>query len=364
MSPTENRKLAIKRAIVVLGIVVFAAIGWSGFKVWSAWNDVETVPFDPGGARDALTTTTVAPGTTVTSSSTVASSTTSTSTTSTIPPLFIPRGRLSTFLVMGSDDSTKRADVILLVMLPPDSGDAIMVSIPRDLFVPNPCTGITTKINENLFGCESVGVSGPEQLAIAIENFTGIPIDHFAMFTFPGFRQIIDRVGGIEVCVGPYPIRDLNEDFDNFVLPAGCSLANGEQALSWARSRHTQQLTESGWGDVPGASDLTRNVHQQEMLLTALDEIKQIRSLPELQGLVEDVSDTFTIDDGLGLGDAIALLWDARAISSDNIYRVTLDVRHATHEVHGAILYLDTPFQETIVEAYPGALVWLEGWDN
>jgi len=254
--------------------------------------------------------------------------------------------------------------VILLVMLPADSGDAVMVSIPRDLFVNNPCYNRNTKINENLWGCPSAGVSGQEQLAVAIEDFTGIPIDHFASFTFDGFEQIIDRVGGVEICVGDYPIRDLNEDFDNFQMPAGCSMANGEQALAWVRSRRTQQLTESGWRTMPGVNDLTRNERQQEMLLIALDTLKEVRSLPELQGLVEDVSDAFTIDEALGLGEAIALLWEVRTISSDDIYRASLDVRFSFSEADGAILLLKVPFQDTVIAAYPRAFEFFDGWGD
>jgi len=249
-----------------------------------------------------------------------------------------------------------------------------MVSIPRDLYVMNPCRNVKTKINENLFGCENAGVSGPEQLAIAVEDFSGVPIDHFAMFTFPGFRQIIDRVGGVEVCVGPYAIRDKNEDlspnwsptdeWDYFQLRAGCSHVNGHQALSWVRSRRTQQSTDAGWVTMPGVNDLTRNQRQQDLLLTALDELKDIRSIPELQGLVEDVSNAFTIDDNLGLGDAIALLWDVRTISSDDIYRATLDVRTFTTELEESVLLLNVSFQDTLIGAYPPAYQFFDGWDG
>lgn len=358
MSPSENKSSAVRRAIVVIGVLVIAAVAWSGVKVWSSWRNVDRVEFDTGSAREALGAVTTEAGSTTTTAApatTLVATTSSTSSTTTLPTLLLDRSTLNTFLVIGSDDSTRRADVILLIMFPPNTGDAIIVSIPRDLYVHNPCTGTNTKINQNLFGCEAAGVSGPEQLAIAVEDFSGVPIDHFAMFTFPGFRQIIDRVGGVEVCVGPYAIRDLNEDFDNFQLPAGCSTVNGEQALSWMRSRHTQQLTDAGWIGMPGVNDLTRNQRQQEMLLTALDRLKQIRSLPELQGLVEDVSNAFTIDENLGLGDAIALLWDVRSVGSDSIYRASLDVRFASDEFAGDILLLNIPFADTVIGAYPRA---------
>ena len=54
MSATPNRRPAIRRAIVVIGIVVFTAAAWSGFRVWSAWQDVDRVGFDTGSAREAL----------------------------------------------------------------------------------------------------------------------------------------------------------------------------------------------------------------------------------------------------------------------------------------------------------------------
>jgi len=364
MSATPNRRPAIRRAIVVIGIVVFTAAAWSGFRVWSAWQDVDRVGFDTGSAREALgapvsesNATTDDPPTT-----TIATAAPATTTSLTIPPTFLDRGRLNTFLVMGSDFSTKRADVILLVMLPANSGDAVIVSIPRDLLVHNPCWDRDTKINENLWGCPSVGVSGPEQLAVAIEDFTGIKIDHFASFTFQGFEQIIDRLGGVEICVGDYPVQDPNADLKDFRMPAGCSIGNGYQALSWMRSRTTQQLTESGWRIMPGVNDLARNERQQEMLLTALETLKGVRSLPELQGLVQDVSEAFTIDEGLRLGEAIMLLWEVRTINSEDIHRVSLDVRFSFSEVNGAILLLNVPVQDSIIAAYPRGFEFFEEW--
>ena len=42
---------------------------------------------------------------------------------------------------------------------------------------------------------------------MAVEDFTGVEIDHFAVFDFEGFKAIIDRVGGVEICV-EYAVRD------------------------------------------------------------------------------------------------------------------------------------------------------------
>jgi hypothetical protein len=79
--------------------------------------------------------------------------------------------------------------------------------------------------------------------------------------------------------------------------------------------------------------------------------------------LVEDVSNSFTIDENLGLGDAIALLWDARTISSDDIYRVTLDVVTSTSDAGASILLMNTPFRDTMLAAYPGAHAFFD-WND
>ena len=90
--------------------------------------------------------------------------------------------------------TSSRADVIVLLLLPADGSDPVMVSIPRDLYLPNPCTGGYTRVNATLNGCGEAA-TGPELLSVAVEDFTGVQIDHFAVFDFEGF-QAISRPGG------------------------------------------------------------------------------------------------------------------------------------------------------------------------
>jgi LCP family protein required for cell wall assembly len=353
----------LRRAGLVGLIVVVGWAGWTGFKVWRAWDNVDRVPFNVEGAREILaagagSTTTTNPADSGTENSTP------TTTIITDPPPTLDRGVLNTFLVIGTDQrdglgTSIRADVILLIMLPPSTNDAIMLSIPRDLYVTNPCLNRKTKINANLNGCGDE-ISGPELMAIAVEDFTGVPVDHFAVFNFAGFEQIIDTVGGVEICVGDYPIRDLNEGLYDFSMPAGCSVANGRLALSWVRSRHTQQLIDGRWRTIPGVSDLTRNERQQDLLLIALEKLKGVTDFNALSSLVERVADAFAIDDTLGLRDAIGILWDARSIDSDFIYRPVLDVRFSETEDGESILVAVRSFQAILSETYPNAGLWYE----
>jgi LCP family protein required for cell wall assembly len=351
-----------RRAGLVLLIVIAGWGGWTAFKVWQAWESVPRVAFDTERARSIL----AADADPVAGEAPAATTTTTMAepkgfegrTFDSIPSQTIDRGVLNTFLVIGTDERTSaeslRADVILLVILPPDTDDVVMLSLPRDLYVDNPCLGIKTKINANLNGCGDE-VSGPELMAIAIEDYTGIPIDHFVVFDFDGFVEVVDTVGGIQICVGDHAVRDTNPGLKDFEMPAGCSVADGATALGWVRSRKTQILVDGAWQRMPGVTDLTRNERQQNLLIGALERLKVIRDVNQLAAVVERLSGAFTIDEGLGLRDAIGIAWDLRSISSADIHRPSLDVSFSTNDAGESILILVGGFEANLRAGYSNA---------
>lgn len=159
-------------------------------------------------------------------------------------------------LIIGSDraiGSSRRADVIMLALIPTNGSGLTLVSLPRDLYLANPCGGGWARINGALNGCG--GVSGPNLLAVVVEDFTGIPIDHFVMFDYDGFARVVDIAGGVQVCVD-YPTFDTNTTPD-LDLPAGCSTLGGKMALSWVRSRKTRQIVDGVERAMPGGGDHT-----------------------------------------------------------------------------------------------------------
>ncbi len=256
-------------------------------------------------------------------------------------------GETQAFLVIGGDQVAGAADVIMLLVLPGDGSKPFMVSLPRDLYLPNRCTGGYTRINATIHGCDDI--SGPTLLALTVEDFTGIEVDHFAMFDFEGFERIIDGVGGVEICV-EYPVRDSKSGLD---LPAGCTNATGEQALAWVRSRHTQQKVDGRWRSMPGAGDLLRNQHQQEVILQLFSKLKTFESPSDLTRKVAELSDNFTLDDQLGLADAIALAWQLRDLDLEDINRLTIPVRLTSNKKGQSILVPTAPFADVLAEAYP-----------
>lgn len=246
------------------------------------------------------------------------------------------------YLVVGSDEGDLRADVIILALLPKDGSAPLMVSLPRDLYLPNRCTQGLTRLNANYNGC-GPDLNGPTQLAGAVTDFTGIEIDHFALFTMDGFEQIIDAVGGIEICVD-HPVR---ED-TRLDLPAGCSQVDGRMALGWVRSRKTQELVDGRWRTMPEVSDLTRNQRQQDLILDVAGRAGSFGSPAELSRFVASLSDAFTLDDRLGLSGAAELAWSNRHLRPEDVVRLTVPVEPYTTSGGAQVLLPTTPFADVL----------------
>lgn len=160
----------------------------------------------------------------------------------------------TTYLMVGSDSrgdltaaerkqygtgnaSGQRTDTIMV--LHTGAGPNLLMSIPRDSLVEVPGYG-TTKINA------AYAYKGPKLLVQTVENETGIKIDHFVEVGFGGFVDLVDAVGGINVCP-PFAMDDPLAKID---LEKGCQEVDGPTALGYARSRKTDQK----FGDLGRAS--------------------------------------------------------------------------------------------------------------
>jgi LCP family protein required for cell wall assembly len=260
-------------------------------------------------------------------------------------------GAYRSVLLIGNDEAAELADVILLAVLPADESLApFMVSLPRDLYVPNRCTNGYGRINTAYRECGDV--NAPTMLALAVEDFTGINVDNFAIFDFAGFERVIDGVGGVEIC-SEYPLRDPKSYLD---FPGGCVNADGATALAWVRSRKTQQLVNGSWRSVPGASDLLRNEHQQDVLIQLAKKLRTFKSPADLSNKINELSNAFVVDDGLGLGDTLSLAWALRDIDVESIQRLVVPVKLGRTTSGQSILRATKPFDEVLAEFYPELL--------
>jgi LCP family protein required for cell wall assembly len=176
------------------------------------------------------------------------------------------------------NDAPFLTDSIMAVSIDPTSNRVMMASIPRDLVVhmnlqSNPSRIWTQKINAayevpytNIICCVASQYTGPNGGGYAAEHevskVTGLTFDHYIAIDFVAFRDMVNALGGVDVCLSTN-LDDLEyPNYNNGYMPihfkAGCQHLNGEQALEIARSRHALQPEQS--------SDFGRARRQQDIM--------------------------------------------------------------------------------------------------
>ncbi|GAB2885274.1 LCP family protein [Nocardioides pacificus] len=128
--------------------------------------------------------------------------------------------------VRAGDRAGQRTDTIML--LHTGSGPNLLMSIPRDSYVEIPGYG-TSKVNA------AYAYDGARLLVETMEQNTGIRIDHYVEIGFGGVINMVDAVGGVEIC----PKRAMNDPDARLKIKKGCQEADGLTALGYARSRKT-----------------------------------------------------------------------------------------------------------------------------
>lgn len=329
-------RIGLGAAILLLGFV-----GWHGVQLWLAWRSFEHVEFDPVASRAALPSIPASPTTAAPEGDEEPGP----------PPLAIlaDQDAVDVFLLVGSDEDKRdvdalRADSILLFVWPKDGSDPLLTSLPRDLYLRSPCTGESVRISTTLDGCGEAA-NGPELLALTVEDFTGLAVDHFAVVSFNGFVDIVDGLGGIELCV------DVMTWLGALILEPGCTMADGTQALSWLRERTAFELVDGEWVGTE-AGDLDRVERQQHLILKLLSRLRRFRSPLELSNLVGDLSHAFVLDDGLGLGQAVDLAWDLRRVSPEQIRRRPLAVEDEISAAGEFVRLPAEPFEALLRDVY------------
>jgi len=228
----------------------------------------------------------------------------------------------------------QRSDVIILVHLVPAARHATVLSIPRDLYVPVAGTGGSAKIN-------SAFNRGPGQLVQTIQQSLGIPVHHYLLVNFDGFREVVDALGGVAMYF-PRPVRDSNNGRNESglaVAAAGCRRLDGDQALALARSRYFQYQDKAGrWHGDPG-TDLGRIRRQQTMLraLAAKAVGRNLANPIRANALVGSVVRSLTKDDQLTIRRAVTLARQFRAFDPAAMTTLTLPVDRAVQR--GGVLY-------------------------
>ena len=118
--------------------------------------------------------------------------------------------------------------------------------------------------------------------------------------------------------------------------------------MAWLRSRRTQEFVDGEWRFVEDVGDAARVQRQQDLLFALLDELKGLRSPTDLASLTEQLGDSIVLSETLGLGDAVALAWDLRAVSAAAIRTVTVPTEPTTLPDGSFALLATVPFGELL----------------
>ena len=349
-----RRSRLATRILLVLVLALAGLAAWNAFGLWQTWNNVEREAFDLAAFEALPEVATTDPSAVGASSNPSTAANTGEVSAEQTAAAALPTTPVTgadgyqTFMIVGSDEDGIRADVIILALLPHDGAAPVMISLPRDLYVPNRCTQNFSRINANFNGCGEL--SGATTLAGAVQDFTGLRVDHFALFTFNGFAAVIDAIGGQEICLD-HPVRDA----DRLALPAGCTVADGAQTLEWVRSRTTQEFVDGRWQRISNVSDLTRNERQQDLLISTFARAASFESPQQMLSIVESVGHAFTLDDQISLGQAVDLAWNNRTLNPATIIRLKLPVTDHVTSGGAQVLLPTRPFQEVLDEGIAAA---------
>lgn len=188
-----------------------------------------------------------------------------------------------TILLLGIDSegqgikesSSFNGDTIMLVSFDPVTLNATIFSIPRDTYVKMACGGRLNKINAASWG-------GTSCMVKTVQDLTGINVDYYAKINFKGVVDLVNVLGGVTVNV---PIsfceQNSNREFGDALicLEPGVQKLDGEQALAFARHRHSLPL-----------GDFQRAQHQQMIVEAMIQSMKSVRSVNDFYSILNAIS--------------------------------------------------------------------------
>jgi LCP family protein required for cell wall assembly len=226
-----------------------------------------------------------------------------------VPSVDIPpwdgKERLN-ILLIGSDEQRggHNTDTMIVVSVDPVTKQVAMFSLPRDTVdVPVP-PGPAQRVWGRNYGQKinsffannrrrsdlwpgNDRTRGYNALKSILGELYDLKIRYFVEVNFDGFKKVVDAVGGVTINV-QVPVSD--DEFpgttgrtQRLYIPSGLQHMDGEQALRYARSRHT-------------STDFDRGARQQRVLLSLRQQMDPQALIPKLPELVAALKSTVRTD--------------------------------------------------------------------
>jgi LCP family protein required for cell wall assembly len=197
-------------------------------------------------------------------------------------------------LIMGKSggvhEGADLTDTMILVSVFLNKPEIKMVSIPRDIWIPE----IRAKINSAYYWGKTgspyfdnkANGGGVGLAKKMVEEVTGQSVQYGVVVDFSFFQDIVDTIGGVQIDVENgftdklYPIEGKENDtcggdptyacrYETVTFSQGLQTMNGETALKFVRSRHAEG---------PEGTDIAREARQQKVIDAIKNKITQPRT--------------------------------------------------------------------------------------
>lgn len=260
-----------------------------------------------------------------------------------------------TFLFLGVDsegdglnaNAAFNGDTLMLMSFNPKTLSSVLLSIPRDTYVPIACN------NNRYAKINSSAAYGTGCVISTINKFLDINIDYYVKINFKGVVDLVEAVGGVEVDVeaptymaNAYGGKVCEQNSDRqwgdklVCINPGLQVLNGEQALAYSRCRHMYI-----------GSDLDRVRHQQQVVEALANKVLHFNSIKEFQDILNAVSkniatnmDTDTILSGYNVAKNVL----GNKLSGND----SLNIQKASLETYSLNVYVPSQGRKTSAQGY------------
>jgi LCP family protein required for cell wall assembly len=250
----------------------------------------------------------------------------------------LKHGQRVNILLLGrggyENDAPYLTDSIMAISIDPVTNRVMMLSVPRDLVVHMNLQSDsnrvwTNKINAayevpytNIICCVAKQYTGANGGGYAAEHevgkVTGLTFDRFIAVDFVAFRDMVNALGGVDVCLttnlDDYSYPDYKNGYHPIHFKAGCQHLNGEQALEVARSRHAIQSQQ--------ASDFGRAKRQQDIMEAIKAKATTVNGFAKAPQLLSALQKNINTD--MSIADMKAIFDWGRNLPDSSIIRVAL----------------------------------------
>ena len=220
-----------------------------------------------------------------------------------------------------------RSDTMMLVHISKSRDNAVIISLPRDSLVTIPAHTSQdgkSQVAEMQGKLNSAFAWGGAPLLIqTLEAKMNLRIDHYVEVNFAGFKNVVDALGGIQVCTK----KDINDPKSHLVLSAGIHTLDGIESLKYVRTR-----------DFDGMGDLGRMQRQQQFVSAIFRKATSSGTLLnpfKVKNLISATFKTVKTDETLNQGDIVTLAKQIRNLTPGKMRTLTVPLGNSNGYVAG-----------------------------